>query len=277
MNLENRWVYDFGKFKMVLDKTDVDISQQIKVHGWYEDEKFESQIFSEHLKQGMTVLDLGGNIGFYTMLARSIVGLQGKVITFEPFPSNANLIRSSIEENSFDNVIVVEAAVSDTIGKTILYLSPDACSEHSLLNLHFKYNREPVQKNIQVDIITVDNYLANNIDNFKVDFIKMDIEGSESHAIKGMKKVFEENKQMNLMTEFWPNGFKVDGSEPLDFLEAIEGSGFEINNIDNLTKSVYPVTPKRMMEIVEESSNKIPKEHKVMQVWGWYTNLLCKK
>lgn len=277
MNLENRWVHDFGKFKMVLDKTDVDISKQIKVHGWYEDEKFESEIFSDHLKQGMTVLDLGGNIGFYTMLARSIVGPHGKVISFEPFPSNANLIRSSIEENSFDNVTVVEAAVSDKIGKTILYLSPDACSEHSILNLNFNYNSETIQKNIHVDTITVDNYLAKNIGNFKVDFIKMDIEGSESKAIEGMKKVLEENKKMNLMTEFWPNGFKVEGNDPLDFLEAIGGFGFEINNIDNLTKSVCPVSPKRMMEIVEERSRKIPKDHKVMQVWGWYTNLLCKK
>jgi FkbM family methyltransferase len=272
------WIHNFGNFKMVLDKTDVDISRQIKESGWYEDEKFESQIFSEQLKQGMIVLDLGGNIGFYTILARNIVGKQGKVITFEPFPRNANLIRSSIKENSFDNVTVVEAAVSDRIGKTILYLSPDACSEHSLQNLNFKYNNDSVQKNIQVNIITVDDYLTKNgSGNFKVDFIKMDIEGSENRAIKGMKKVLEENKHMNLMTEFWPNGFKVDGSESLDFLEVIESYGFEINHLDNLTKSVYPVTSKSMMEIVEERSNNIPKENKVMQDWGWYTNLLCKK
>src|SRR5574341_1177435 len=210
MGLANTWVHDFGKFKMVLDKTDTDISKQVERFGWYSDESFETSLFEKHLKKGMTVLDLGGNIGFYTILARSIVGQEGRVFSFEPFPNNANLIRASIKENSFTNVIVVEAAASDKMGKATLHLSPDACSEHSLLDLDFQYNLEPQQNEIEVQTLTVDDYLAKNVGDFKVDFIKMDIEGSESRAIKGMQKVLKENKHLILMTEFWPNGFKED-------------------------------------------------------------------
>lgn len=121
MNLRNTWVHDFGKFKMVLDKNDVDISKQVKEFGWYEDEKFESKVFEAHLKPSMAILDLGANIGFYTIFARSVVGEQGRVFAFEPFPANANLIRASIKENSFTNVIL-EAAVSDRMGKATLHL-----------------------------------------------------------------------------------------------------------------------------------------------------------
>ena len=103
MGLANTWIHDFGKFKMVLDRTDTDISKQVEKSGWYSDESFEASLFEKYLKKGMTVLDLGGNIGFYTILARSIVGPKGRVFSFEPFPGNVNLIRASIKENSFTN------------------------------------------------------------------------------------------------------------------------------------------------------------------------------
>lgn len=275
MGLANTWVHNFGKFKMVLDKTDTDISKQVEKFGWYSDEAFETSLFEKYLKKGMTVLDLGGNIGFYTILARSIVGPKGKVFSFEPFPDNTNLIRASIKENSFTNVTVVEAAVSDRIGKDTLHLSPDACSEHSLLDLDFQYNLEPQQNEIEVQTLTVDDYLEKNVGDFKVDFIKMDIEGSESRAIKGMQKVLEKNKHLILMTEFWPNGFKEDNRDPRDFLEMLDKLNFKIYNIDSLEQKVVPVTVDEMMEIVYFRSKNIPKENKVMQVWGWYTNLLC--
>jgi len=278
MNLENRWVHDFGKFKMVLDKTDVDISQQIKVHGWYEDEKFESEIFSKHLRSGMSVLDLGANIGFYTMLARSIVGPQGRVVAFEPFPDNAELIRESKKENCFDNIIVIEAAVSDTKKRTLLHLSPDACSEHSLLNLNFHDNvNSQILKDIQVNTLTVDGFFEEFFNDYRVDFIKMDIEGYESNALIGMKRVLEENDNISIMTEFWPNGFSIGGNSPTEFLETLMSLGFTIFHIDNQQKEVYPVGINKMMEIVDFQNNHLPENNKVMQRWGWYTNLLCKK
>lgn len=273
--MTDTWIHDFGKFKMVLDKDDADISKQVKEFGWYKDEKFETQVFESYLKDSMVVLDLGGNIGFYTMLARSMVGPKGRVFAFEPFPNNAALIRASAKENSFDNITVVEAAVSDENGKTMLHLSPDACSEHSLLDLNFQYNSNSGQKQIQILTITVDDYLENNANDLKVNFIKMDIEGSESRALSGMKKVLDENKHLAIMSEFWPNGFKEGRKNPRDFLETLHQLNFKIHNIDNLRQKIIPVTVKEMMEIVDFESKNIPKDNKVMQTWGWYTNLFC--
>lgn len=269
------WVHNFGKFRMVLDKDDIDISKQVKEFGWYQDEKFESKVFEAHLKPDMTVLDLGANIGFYTVLARSVVGQEGRVFAFEPFPDNADLVRASVKENSFTNVIVVEAAVSDKVGKTTLYLSPDACSEHSLLNLNFQHSLDSTVNKIEVQVVTVDDYLERNVGNLKVDFIKMDVEGSESRAINGMKKVLDSNKHIVLMTEFWPNGFKEDKKNPRDFIETLYQLNFKIHNIDNLAQKVEAVTVDEMMQIADFRSKNIPKQNKVMQTWGWYTNLLC--
>lgn len=73
----------------------------------------------------MTFLDLGANVGFYTFLARSIIGEKGRVFAFESYPRNAELVKASIRENNYNNVTLVEAAVSDKDGKASLYLSPD--------------------------------------------------------------------------------------------------------------------------------------------------------
>ena len=275
MKLENTWIHNFGKFKMVLDENDTDVSSQIREYGWYDDEKIEIQIFEKYLKSGMTVLDLGANVGFYTMLSRSIVGENGRIFAFEPSQRNANLIRASIEENSFTNVKVVEAAISDKIGISTLYLSPNQNSAHSLLNLDFKYDKSlKMEKTADVKVITIDDYLEKNVGDFKVNFIKMDIEGSESNAIKGMKKVFDENEHLILVSEFWLNGFLKNNKNPKDYLEMLAGLNFTINHIDELQGEVYPVSVKQLMEIAN-SRKESAEQDKETQLWGYYTNILC--
>jgi predicted methyltransferase len=131
LSLRNVFTYDLGNSRMVLDKADSDISAQIKKEGWYLDEKFDTEVFQWYLKTGMTFVDLGANMGFYTIFGSTIVGKKMRVYAFEPFPRNVQLINASIKQNSFTNVFVVQAAVSDKTGKTTLHLSPDASSEHS--------------------------------------------------------------------------------------------------------------------------------------------------
>lgn len=276
MNLNNIWVHDFGKFKMVLDSTDKDISEQIKNFGWYKDEMITTQVFEKYLKPKMTVLDLGANVGFYTLLARSRVGPKGKVFTFEPSPQNANLIRKSLEKNFFDNVIVVEAAVADIVGRAPLYLAPDYISEHSLLDY---YSSDPnvSQNKIDVKLITIDNYLEENAADMKVSFIKMDIEGSETRALKGMKMTLNENEHLILITEFWPNGFYLAKSTPKKYLESLKKFGFKIFHIDEFEKKVYPVTVKTMIGIAKFRIKNHVEKNKEAKYEDWYTNLLCIK
>jgi FkbM family methyltransferase len=288
--LDNTFVYNFGKFRMVLDKHDSDISRQIQEHGWYLDERFDIEVFQKHLKTGMTFVDLGANVGFYTFLARSIIGQKGRVFAFEPYPRNAELIRASIGENSFhNNVTLVEAAVSDKNGKASLYLSPDASSENSLLDLEFRYDdaKEEVlgkgqqeKRAVTVDVVTVDDYFEKKVGDTRIDFIKMDIEGSEYRAFKGMSnKVLQDNDRMILMLEFWPNGFRKDNHDPYEFLATVAksagGGGFDIQLIDNIKEEVYRVGVEEMKRIEKSRMEDVSTQNEFMKIWGWYTNLLC--
>lgn len=276
-NNQNSWVYDFGKFKLVLDKNDLDISQQIKDSGWYTDEEFETKLLKKNLQEGMRFLDLGANIGFYSIFARSIIGAKGMVISFEPFPKNANLIRKSIKLNRYNNVIVVEAAVSEKSGKAKLHLSPEYFTENSLLDLEFTYPKNwKGHRSIDVKVVTVDDFLEKKIKNFFVDFIKMDIEGSEHRALKGMKKTIEQNDSVVLMTEFWPNGLIKNGSNPRDYLEELVSMNFNLlSHIDHKYERVYPVTVYQIMKMWEQTSKPVLDE--VPKTNDWYTNLLCIK
>lgn len=266
--LKNTFVYDFGTFRMVLDNYDPDVSRQIQQHGWYVDERFDIKVFRKYLRSRMTFLDLGANVGFYTFLARSIIGEKGRVFAFEPYPRNAELVKASIRENNYNNVTLVEAAVSDKDGKASLYLSPDESSENSLLELNF-------QNAITVDVVTLDDYFEKKVSDTKVDFIKMDIEGSEYRAFKGMSKLISCNERMTLMLEFWPNGFRRDNQDPYEFLKTIDKSGFDMQFIDNVKQKVIKVGVEQMKRIEKERMEDVSSQNEVMQSWGWYTNLLC--
>jgi len=274
MNQVDESIHNFENFKMVLDKNDVDISKQIRDNGWYTDEKLETDVFRSHLKKGMTFLDLGANIGFYTLFGRSIIGLSGKIFAFEPHPSNTKLIKSSIKHNSFENITVVEAAVSNFEGNTTLNVYPDDNSEHSLVNLDGHFAPETI-KTIQVDVITIDSFLETKVGSLNVDFIKMDIEGSEFNALKGMKNVLNENKHLILMSEFWPNGLIQGGSDPKKFLDVLQDNHFIINLIDHLKEDVCPIEAEDLLSLIEERSKVLTDEF--MKEWGWYTNLICIK
>ena len=266
--LKNTIVYDLGTFRLVLDNGDPDVSRQIEQHGWYVDEEFDIKVFRKHLKRRMTFLDLGANIGFYTFLARSIIGEKGRVIAFEPYPRNAELVKASIRENNYNNVTLVEAAVSDKDGKSSLYLSPDESSENSLLELNF-------QNSITVDVVTLNNFFEKKIKDTKVDFIKMDIEGSEYRAFQGMSKLISCNEEMTIMLEFWPNGLRRNNQNPYEFLETMDENGFEIQFIDNVRQKVTKVGVEQMKKIEKERMKDISSQNEVMRSWGWYTNLLC--
>jgi FkbM family methyltransferase len=269
------WVHDFGTFKMILDEFDADLSRQIRFTGSYSDEKLELTVLKDNIKPRQTVLDLGANLGFYSILTASLVGKHGRVFAFEPLPRNAELIKASLTENLYDNITVINAAVSNRVGKTKLYLSPYYTSEHSLFDLHYSTGIKSTLDTIDVELITIDGFMKKD-DKPKIDFIKMDIEGSEGHAIEGMENTIRESKKMTLLSEYWPNAL-MNSINPKEYLERLSGIGFKIFHIDGLKQAVYPVTVQEMLRIQEQRNIEGYEKYKEVALGGWYTTILCKK
>lgn len=137
----------------------------------------EQILFSKIIKQGSIVYDIGANVGFYTLLASVLVGPRGKVFAFEPAPRNIYYLKRHLRLNRCDNVMVIEAAVSDK--DDIAFLEETIISSQDHLS---------TKGNLKVKTISLDNLVAKG----KIplpDYIKIDAEGAELLVLFGAKKI----------------------------------------------------------------------------------------
>jgi FkbM family methyltransferase len=132
-----------------------------------------------------TILDIGANIGQYSLLFGQNAR---KVLAFEPMPELAEQLRENVRLNNLEQIItVVEAAVSDIDGEVVIHAAESSNSGMASL-ISSTSNRS-----LQVEAVTIDNYVQrNSVGN--IDFIKMDIEGAELHALRGMIGLLREQK-----------------------------------------------------------------------------------
>jgi len=187
------------------------------IQGIYE--RGTTEIFKKVTKRGMTVFDIGAHIGYYTLLARSLVGSEGIVYAFEPHPENYERLKENIEINGYTNCYPINKAVSDKMGKTRLYLHSDS-GRSSLLQL------EGGNKWIEVETITLDEFIKE--EGVTPDIIKMDIEGAEFLALKGMKRMIEKCDRLILFVEYEHN------KDILTYLREREFNIFFITRSGNL-------------------------------------------
>lgn len=221
-------------------------------------EPFETEIIEKHVKPGDVVVDVGANIGYYTLIFARLVGKEGRVFAFEPDPDNFALLKKNVEVNGYKNVIIEQKAVSDKSGQIKLYLNPENVGMHRI------YRSNYAHESIQVESITLDDYF-NNFDR-KIDLVKMDIEGAEISAFKGMRSLAQNNPDLKIVTEFVPAFISEFNYKSEDFLELLAQSGFILYEIDSDEKKVKKVS-------ISELTTRYPVDSEDLK----YTNLLCVK
>ena len=206
-------------------------------------EEFETEIFKKEIKKGNIVLDLGAHIGYYTLLAARLVGVKGKVFAFEPEPTNFALLKKNIEINNYQNVIPIQKAVSNENGKGRLYLKEKKTQNR----IYDSQEKDPF---IEIETIKLEDYIKE-----KVDFIKMDIEGSEAIATRGMIALFQKNQPMKMIIEFYPNLIKKSGEDPLEFLKLLKKYDFSLEKINSQDKKLEPVENLEEISKIEDHIN----------------------
>lgn len=152
--------------------------------GSYELEK--QRAFAQVTPLGGTVLDLGANVGFYTLLAAELVGHYGSVHAFEPVSRNLQYLRCHIALNGLANVTVIEAAVSDTNGKRRFRL------HHSPAMGHLS---DDGQK--EVSTVTLDEFVFGTVTT--PHSIKIDVEGAEYAVLQGAREVLAQHRPALLL------------------------------------------------------------------------------
>ena len=184
-------------------------------HIW---EPAETEIFRKYIKEGMIVLDAGAYIGYYTVLASKLVGDRGKIYTFEPSPEAQRLLHSNIKLNNCNNVKVFEGAVTDRVGTIAYHVSTTNLSGSSLFT---KYSDPLGFRGVEIEVPTTS--LDAVVGNKRVDFVKMDIEGGETLAIKGMVKIIKNSPNLKMMIEVVPKGLRELGSSLEEHIRFLGG------------------------------------------------------
>jgi len=180
-------VVDIGIFRIYLDTKDSRTSPTIGVFGCYDVST--TNLFQKILKRGNTVIDVGANLGWFTLLSAGIVGPEGHVISVEPEPLNFSRLSRSVELNRFENVTTIQKALSDREGNATLHLSEGSTGDHSIKwdSLGGRLGRS-----IEVRTATLDSISrAYNIRH--VDLLKIDVEGLEPEVLLGAKELLEES------------------------------------------------------------------------------------
>jgi FkbM family methyltransferase len=144
---------------------------------------FEISLMKKFIKSGDTVLDIGANIGFYAEILSRIVGEKGKVHCFEPDSINFNHLKS--RSKHLPNVIANNKAVSDKTETIKIYTSKKLNVDHRT------YKPDEYDQEIDIYAIAVDEYLQLQSSTSEINFIKMDIQGFEMSAVKGMTKTLQ--------------------------------------------------------------------------------------
>lgn len=179
----------------------------------------ELKLIETYVKQGHNVLDIGANIGFYTNIFSTVVGTKGKVFAFEPEPVNFKYLQQNCK--SLSNATLINKAVSDTTGVLKIYLS-------KMLNVdHRTYAIDDYSEVKEIDAITIDDYLA-TVGNPVIDFIKMDIQGYEMAAVKGMLQTLQKNKNVKIISELWPFGLRKAGSSAAELLSVFNAQQLNV-------------------------------------------------
>jgi FkbM family methyltransferase len=244
---------------------------------WYRVyEPFETKFALNEIKESDVVLDLGANIGYYTLLFGSQVGPSGKVFAFEPSPMTFKILSKNVEsyekEKKFSNIKINENAVTERNDETITL---HICNENYGMNRIYPstYTKNSSEK-IKVKTIKLDNYFHDYPE--QINFVKMDMEGSEFGALKGMEEIIHKNKEIRILLEFHPDSIREYGKDPKDVLELLYSYGLTVYHLNKISEEKEIIKP--VIATIANSDKLTPILDNFIDLANKdTTNLFCKK
>jgi FkbM family methyltransferase len=172
------------------------------------------RVFSRLVAEGQTVFDIGSNVGFYTLLASTLVGEEGHVVAFEPLPENQDFLLKHLKMNRIRNVRLVKAAVSNASGVARFEAVGNRSMGHLTGGDH----------GIEVKTVALDD-LVNSREIEVPDCIKVDVEGAEVQVLQGASRLLGSSHPTLLLAT---HGEKAH----FECYELLQKLGYKVTNLD---------------------------------------------
>ncbi len=184
-------------------------------------EKPGTRFFLRAIQPGMTFLDIGANVGYYSALALARLGPHGRVVAVEPDPESFAYLRRTIAANGENRVTLVNKGLAAAPGTLRLYRNLSNRGDNRF------YANDLAGDSIEAEVARADDLLAGlGID--RVDCIKMDVQGFEGQVLAGLERTIRNSGSLVMLSEFWPWGLGQAGSDPLEVLARLRQLGCEL-------------------------------------------------
>lgn len=220
----------FDGFQMYVDPQDTGVSRELIGKNIYE--SLETSLFLETVTTNSVIVDVGANIGYYSLLA--VVGSQGSatVYSFEPEPNSYRYLLDNIELNQTRAIVPVNMALSDQEGSICFFVHDSNGGKHSIV----KPGTTSTQ--IHVEATTLDLF-ARNHHLKRLDILKLDVEGAEGRVINGAIETIRRFRPIIFM-EYTPDWLAKTEIDPEKLLHTLQTLGYSISLIDTRHQRVQP-------------------------------------
>lgn len=239
LKLRSRDEVRVGPFRVFVDPRDKVIAGRLALYGGFEEREIE--LLCSLVRQGDCVLDIGANIGLYSLALSRAVGPEGKVIAFEPDDDNLALLRKNVHVNGCGNVTVISDALGDKAGTAHLYQPQDnrgALSTRDILGVG-------ASRAVAVNMRRADEVLTEIGRPARI--AKIDVEGAEPEVLKRFGSMMPEV----LMFEFVPWQLTAAGHDPLGMLKSLSDAGYTLQIIDPASGTRTTLPPNELLETVQ--------------------------
>ncbi len=207
-----------GRFHVRFDPRDRLIAKKLVLYGGYEEH--EIALLCSLVKPGDCALDVGANIGLYSLHLSRAVGPEGRVIAVEPDPDNLALLKANLEANDCKNVTVLPCAFGVESGCVDLFQREDNRGNLSFADLG------GTGRSARVPMRRGEEALAQL--KVKPTIAKIDVEGAEPLVISGLGRY----KPNILLFEFVPKHLRAQAHEPSAFLDSLVAEGYTLELVD---------------------------------------------
>jgi FkbM family methyltransferase len=210
--------------------------------GQYEPQ--ETAIVRDLVRPGMTFADVGANWGYFTLVAAHLVGPSGRVICVEADPRAVSAIRANVQANDLATVTIVGAAATD-VPRELRFQPYEPKRGSASGNYGIAQAADGDQRDRDTTVVVHGRPLDDIFDEARlahIDVLKMDIEGGEAAALRGLTRSFASGRIDHVVLELHPDALEKLGTSMASVCAALEGAGFDGWWIDHSIRSHHRAT-----------------------------------